>query len=160
MLHGGTALGTDRGDAISALTDLPPCVVVIVRPPFGVSTADAYRWFDEDGLQSAAPPQWPLSSSGWPAALGSCVNELEGPVAGRFPDIEGAIAELRDLGALRAAMTGSGSAVFGLFGRPIDPPAIAARLSRAGRQILVTETLGLEAFRSSSAPCLVAPQSA
>lgn len=155
MLHGGTALGTGRGDALSALADLPPYAVIVLRPPFGVSTADAYRWFDEDGLGSGAPPRWPSTSAGWPRVLRSCVNEFEAPVAGRFPGILEAIGELRSLGAAHAAMSGSGSAVFGLFTRPVDPAAIASRLSRAGQAVVVTETLGLEAFRASSAPRVV-----
>ena len=42
FLSGGTALGLGRGEEIYPLVDLPPHWVVIVRPPFGVSTAEAY----------------------------------------------------------------------------------------------------------------------
>ena len=48
FLSGGTALGLGRGEEIYPLVDLPPHFVVIVRPPFGVSTAEAYGWYDED----------------------------------------------------------------------------------------------------------------
>ena len=48
FLSGGTALGLGRGEEIYPLVDLPPHCVVIVRPPFGVSTAEAYGWYDED----------------------------------------------------------------------------------------------------------------
>ena len=48
FLSGGTALGLGRGEEIYPLVDLPPHYVVIVRPPFGVSTAEAYAWYDED----------------------------------------------------------------------------------------------------------------
>src|SRR6188508_490673 len=48
FLSGGTALGLGRGEEIYPLVDLPPHFVVIVRPPFGVSTAEAYSWYDED----------------------------------------------------------------------------------------------------------------
>lgn len=155
MLHGGTACGTGRGDVVSALPDLPPHVVVVVRPPFGVPTADAYRWVDEDGLASSAPPRWPSSSAGWPPMLPSCLNEFEAPVGARFPGLRAVVGELRALGALHAALSGSGSAVFGLFTRPVSPAALAARLAGAGWSVVVTETLGLEAFRSSSAPRVV-----
>ena len=42
FLSGGTALGLGRGEEIYPLVDLPPHWIVIVRPPFGVSTAEAY----------------------------------------------------------------------------------------------------------------------
>ena len=42
FLSGGTALGLGRGEEIYPLVDLPPHWVVIVRPPFGVSTGEAY----------------------------------------------------------------------------------------------------------------------
>ena len=57
FLSGGTALGLGRGEEIYPLVDLPPHWIVIVRPPFGVSTAEAYAWYDEDrtaGLRGAA----------------------------------------------------------------------------------------------------------
>jgi 4-diphosphocytidyl-2-C-methyl-D-erythritol kinase len=48
FLDGGTALGLGRGDDIYPLSDMPPVHVVILRPGFGVSTADAYGWYDEE----------------------------------------------------------------------------------------------------------------
>ena len=41
FLSGDTALGLGRGEEIYPLVDLPPHWIVIVRPPFGVSTAEA-----------------------------------------------------------------------------------------------------------------------
>ena len=54
FLSGGTALGLGRGEEIYPLVDLPPHYVVIVRPPFGVSTAEAYGWYDEDRADGSA----------------------------------------------------------------------------------------------------------
>ena len=47
FLQGGAALGVERGDRLFSLADAPPAWVVLAQPDFGVSTADAYRWFDE-----------------------------------------------------------------------------------------------------------------
>src|SRR3954454_2077628 len=47
FMMGGTALGLGRGDDLFPLPDVPPLHVVLVRPDFGVSTADAYRWYAE-----------------------------------------------------------------------------------------------------------------
>ena len=47
FLDGGTALGLDRGDVVYPLVDHPAAWVTLVVPPFGVSTEDAYGWWDE-----------------------------------------------------------------------------------------------------------------
>ena len=44
---GGTMRGEGVGDVLTPLPDVPAASVLLVRPPFGVSTAQAYRWFDE-----------------------------------------------------------------------------------------------------------------
>ena len=60
FLHGGTALGLGRGDDIYPLADMPPVHVVILRPGFGVATADAYSWFDEERRRAKEPPHRPV----------------------------------------------------------------------------------------------------
>ena len=48
FLSGGTALGLGRGEEIYPLVDLPTHWVVVVQPPYGISTAEAYSWYDDD----------------------------------------------------------------------------------------------------------------
>ena len=52
FLCAGTALGVNRGDDVRPLDDAPARWVVLVMPSFGVSTPQAFRWWDED---TAAP---------------------------------------------------------------------------------------------------------
>ena len=47
FLLGGTALGVGRGNQLTPLPDLRQAEVVLVQPPFGLATADVYRWHDE-----------------------------------------------------------------------------------------------------------------
>ena len=54
FLQGGTALGTGRGDELYPVDDATRLGVVVIKPSFGVSTADAYRWLDEDRAAGAA----------------------------------------------------------------------------------------------------------
>jgi 4-diphosphocytidyl-2-C-methyl-D-erythritol kinase len=115
---GGTALGLGRGDAITPLPSLPALSCAIVRPPFGVSTADAYRWVAESraGRPSPDVPFDPPAHPGeWIGRLAGCRNDFEPVVAARHPEIAEAVATLRAAGARLAMMSGSGSAVFGLF---------------------------------------------
>jgi len=140
FLGGGTALGSGKGDDVSPLVEPPPTPVVVVKPPFGVSTPDAYGWFDQD-----RPPRTgraaALTLPGWPAWAHDLRNDLEAPVASRFPQIRRTVRDLTALGAVYAAMTGSGSAVFGLFGDPAVATAAQAALAGRGEAAFLTATL-------------------
>lgn len=114
FLTGGTALGFGRGERLVPLPDLAPHWVVLVRPGFGISTAEAYRWYDAAAAVGGWPPPAPLNGS-WALGTGPIRNDLEGPVAARHPEIAAARTALLASGARAAGMSGSGSAVFGLF---------------------------------------------
>jgi hypothetical protein len=54
FLEGGTVLGLERGDLLFPLIDVPAAWVVLVLPDFGVSTKDAFGWFDGDCVPDVA----------------------------------------------------------------------------------------------------------
>jgi len=141
FLIGGTALGLGRGDDIYPLADMPPVHVVILRPGFGVSTTDAYRWFDEEQRRPLKEPQPRPVRPGWPAWSAVLRNDLEGAVVKHHPAIGRIRQSLLDAGATFAAMSGSGSAVFGLFERADAARRTANDLSRPGWLSLHTKTL-------------------
>ena len=136
------ALGAGRGDEIYPVDDVARLGVVIIKPSFGVATADAYRWLDED--RAAGVADAPAASRdvdlGWAAGPIALVNDLQGPVARRHAPVAEIVDTLAKAGALGAAMTGSGSAVFGLFPETQAPRA-ARRLKRADWLVQVTRTL-------------------
>jgi 4-diphosphocytidyl-2-C-methyl-D-erythritol kinase len=143
FLSGGTALGLGRGEEIYPLVDLPPHFVVVVRPPFGVSTAEAYSWYDEDRAagQRDENREFQLLPVPWPSRAAQMINDLEPPVVRRHPEIVVVKQHLRDLGATAAAMSGSGSAVFGLFRKRAVAERAVKPLSRNGARAFVTRTL-------------------
>ena len=118
FLVGGTALGLGRGDEVYPLEELPRYWVVLAIPPFGVATADAYRWFDEGEKGGREDFPGPTRKSSQPLSVVPnvpLVNDLEGPVARKHPEIARLTRRLAQSGALMAAMSGSGSTVFGVF---------------------------------------------
>jgi len=141
FLVGGTALGLGRGDDIYPLTDMPPVHVVILRPGFGVSTADAYKWFDDETRKALREPAPRPLPPGWPAWSAALRNDLEIPVVRHHPAIGRIRQSLLDAGASFAAMSGSGSAVFGLFERGDAARRTANDLARPGWLSLHTRTL-------------------
>ena len=156
FLSGGTALGLGRGDEIYPLADLPRHWVVLLIPGFGVSTADAYRWYDEDreqgrGLVRGEPQHVP---GPWPSRAAQMINDLEGAIARHHPEIDQMKAALRRAGALAAAMSGSGSAVFGLFQRRRDATAALEKVAGSGWRAVLTESLDRGEYGRRSKPHL------
>lgn len=140
FLRGGTVRAAGRGERLRRLPASQPYWVVLAVPDFGVSTADAYRWWDRDGQEgvSAVAASAP---SGWRRAPGRLRNDLEAPVARRHPEIRALAARLRAAGALHAALTGSGSVVFGLFASRARALDARLALRAAGGRPLMTRTI-------------------
>ena len=149
FLVGGTALGLGRGEEVYPLENLPPYPVVLVIPPFGVATNDAYGWFDEDEkrgregflLNTEKNPSRPLFRPSylpgtWLGRTTSLVNDLEGPVTARHPVIGQLKQRFTERGALMAAMSGSGSTVFGVFksAAPLRPRGARVEHRRCARR--------------------------
>ena len=140
FLWGGTALGLGRGDVIYPLVDLPQYWVVLVLPQAGVKTAEAYAWYDEDREGSGMRRRRQASPVVWPVQVADMVNDLEGPVVRRIPEIGAAQSALLAAGAVGSAVSGSGSAVFGLFLRRPDAQAARRALARSGWRAILTRT--------------------
>lgn len=144
FLEGGTALGVERGDLLFPLRDRASSWVVIARPDFGVSTRDAYRWWDAAFRARAA-------GSAGAAQPDEFVNDLQAPVCANYPYISSLVNKLRRSGASEAMMSGSGSAVFGLFAdRPSAAAAASALESRRVRTWLTRTTGHREHLRRST----------
>jgi len=101
----------------------------VLVPPFAIATADAYRWL-ADGRGSYVPRAavlHPALLASWDVLSTGAVNDFEGVVASRHPEIARTVVRLRDAGARLAMMSGSGSTVFGVFD-DVDAADAADRL--------------------------------
>lgn len=142
-LTGGTALATGRGERIRRLPALPELGVLLLKPPYGISTADAYHDYD-----LLAPKREPMAAAmaaaldrgGWQEALGYCGNAFEAVTFRKHPELARLKQELKEAGALAALMSGSGPTLYGLF-PSVEAASRAARFFR-GRdlQVIVTAT--------------------
>lgn len=148
FLRGGTAVAVGRGDHVFPLAEAVRWPIVLLIPAFGASTPAAYA-----GLPPRTPSAATIRASSGsgerrllrrPAALARCLrNDLEESLAlpggDSDPSPGGAIREMRraleSAGALGSAMSGSGSAVFGVFPDAEAAAEAARRLS--GRAELV-----------------------
>ena len=154
FLSGGTALGLGKGDEIYPLADLPRHWVVLLVPGFGVASVDAYNWYDaerETGHGSMVREAQYVPGP-WPSRAAQMINDLEAPIARHHPEIEQMKTALRRAGALAAAMSGSGSTVFGLFQKRKDAVLAVERLSASGWRVVLTESLGRGEYARRSRP--------
>ena len=112
FIRGGTQLATGRGEVLSPLPPLTDGWFVIVKPTESFSTPAMYRRLDE--LSQACTPPLPPLQGGLPALAAGLFNRFEAaiPAGSAVWDIK---ARLAAYGALASLLSGSGSAVFGLF---------------------------------------------
>jgi len=146
FLVGGTAIGLGRGEEVYPLEDLPRLWVVLAIPPFGVSTRDAYGWLDEArkrGREDFSSGYTEKSSRPLfrPFPHSPLANDLEVPVIQRHPFIGALKRQLAERGALMAAMSGSGSAVFGVFESQRRAVAAVRSVKKGGARIVAARFL-------------------
>ena len=131
--------------------------LVLVVPSFGVSTPWAYRRFDELGrkdsdgacVSSIAGQNW-RADQNWPIP-GDCVNDLESAVLPTYPAIQEIKDELLACQAEVALMSGSGSAVFGVFPHQQAAQQAGEAVAKRGR-VFVVQPLARAPSGSSRAP--------
>jgi 4-diphosphocytidyl-2-C-methyl-D-erythritol kinase len=145
FLYGGTALGLGRGTELYPLGDVATRAGVLVAPNVHVSTAEAYRDLGREPLGALTTGArgfdtvtfrsliWSLAESASSGRWTSlCANDFEGVVFQRHPVLLRIKRNLAAKGARPALMTGSGSAVFGLFDSPDE--AAEARVALESRK--------------------------
>lgn len=117
FIRGGTAAAIGRGERLAPLPPMPECWFVIVKPEESHSTAAMYAAIDSVKAECGADSQY--------VRQGLAAGDLRQIAAGLSNDFQQVLPEgsavpaivrsLREQGALNAQMTGSGSAVYGLF---------------------------------------------
>lgn len=116
FLQKSAALVSGIGEKVQPC-ELESFNLVLAKPKYGISTVEAYGWFDQKAPnfgQVSRPFQIskPLTLV---EILANLHNDLENPVEERHPGIRSLKQSLREQGALGALMSGSGSSVFGIF---------------------------------------------
>ena len=117
-LLGGTALAEGIGEVLTPLPDMPPCSILLAKPPVSVSTKEVYGALradeidihpDIDGMVEA------LKAKDLRGVCDRCANVLEDVTAPSRPIIGEMERDMKKMGALCSIMSGSGPTVFGIF---------------------------------------------
>ena len=124
FLVGGAAVAVGRGTELYPLPDRPARAGIVVAPEIHVSTPDAYRSLSttltsestQNKIVSFQSTAWRESAGlSGPADAPRGENDFEAVVFRQYPALKSIKQSLLKLGARPALMSGSGSAVFGLF---------------------------------------------
>ena len=139
-LVGGTCRVQGVGDLIKALPPVPDCWFTVVMPDYGVSTPEAFAAYDQVG--SSVHPDCQAQEDAIRAgdleavcaAAGNALEECSGA-----KDTGAIKALLREKGAVTALMTGSGSAVFGVFRDQASAQAAADAAKARWKQVYLAQ---------------------
>ena len=109
---------------------MPECWFVIVKPEESHSTAAMYAAIDNATAQTVSDSQAVLEGlrNGDLSAIAAGLHNDFQQVLPKDSTVPAIVRSLREQGALNAQMTGSGSAVFGLFRNREDAEAVAGVL--------------------------------
>jgi 4-diphosphocytidyl-2-C-methyl-D-erythritol kinase len=117
-IRGGTQLARSRGTELQRLPELPPCFFVIGKPRFSISTPVLYQKYDRIHNRNHPDTEGVLRAlregdlDGISHRLYNVFEEIPDK---KVQTVSGIKHRILEYGALGAVMTGSGSAVFGLF---------------------------------------------
>jgi 4-diphosphocytidyl-2-C-methyl-D-erythritol kinase len=170
FLIGGTVLGVGRGEEVYPLPDMPPVPCVVALPDIAVSTPKAFAEWDKltvpahsdrmlkfsreiSAWLDAAPITGGRRSGVSPRSGGRAEsplldlvrtgieNDFERVVFPKYPELLEVKGVLEKAGARYTSLSGSGSAIYGLFDSRKKAAAAAKRLTESGTRAVVTSTL-------------------
>jgi len=119
FVYGGTALGTGRGERIESVRDITEKNLLIVTPEVKIATAGVFASVSAPTLTKSGPDHnltvCRKDAEAFDTRHSELKNDLELGVFAKHPEVERVKNALLELGAVNAAMSGSGASVFGIF---------------------------------------------
>jgi 4-diphosphocytidyl-2-C-methyl-D-erythritol kinase len=154
FLGPGPAIITGRGENVSPVSALPRLWLVLHKPAFQISAAEAYRAWSSPGGPGRRSPRLPApltalgSAVKWPNPLGTrlrkcrsvtgvgrlLVNDLQPGCLWSHPELGSVLGQLQEAAPLGAQMSGSGPTCFGLFATRVHAEREAARLAAGSHE--------------------------
>jgi 4-diphosphocytidyl-2-C-methyl-D-erythritol kinase len=117
-ISGGTALGEGVGEILKPLVAPPAHRLVVAKPPGSAKTASIYRAYDGTKAESAStvePVVSALQSGSVPDLALAVGNDLASITREFIPEVAALEQKFLASGAIGASMSGSGTAVYGIF---------------------------------------------
>lgn len=143
-MRGRTAFCKGIGEIMTEIEPLPQCSILIIKPDFSCSTSKGYGMYDSKPIESRGEPKSLLTAlqNGDLKRIGENLYNIFEPLYGdsRIENIKG---ELMQNGAKGALLSGSGSAVYGIFSDSAEAAAAYKKINSASK-ILANPIFTLE----------------
>ena len=133
-VRGGTCLATGRGEKLQSLRDFPDCLYVVCKPEFSISTPELFRKLDQMSLRchpDTAGILEAIEQNNLDQVCRRMYNVFEDVDDRRLRTVKDIKSVMLDYGALGAMMTGTGSAVFGIFRKDAEVDELVSKLAAA-----------------------------
>lgn len=143
-IEGGTALCEGVGERITKLDSFAGQVVVLVKPPFGVSTKDAYGAFNLEKIKRHVETEKliaVLKKKDLNGIQYYSRNLLENVVLQSYPVIKSIKQRMIRSGAKMTLMSGSGPTVYGIYEDISAAENAVESLRTNGNEVIITETI-------------------
>ena len=142
FLKGGTAVGRGIGDQLTSLPKLRKTWLLLVYPNFGVATKEAYARVqlplaDPQSVERIIPDLKSADPEVWAPNL---FNRFESLVFPGYPLLNVLKVQLKDMGAVAALMSGSGSTVFGVVDSETKGRQLLNKIRKTYRQSWLVHT--------------------
>ena len=137
------ALAWGRGERQFRLVPPPSHPALIAVPPIGVSTSDAYTWWDEQNPSPAARGPITLDTdalSTWGSVGRLGGNDFEAIVFGKHPELRTLYERMAQTAPLWVRLCGSGSAIAAVYKKESERDDAAGRLGEQRQQLIKTAT--------------------
>ena len=145
-IRGGTCLAEGRGEVLTDLPPLPRCWIVLCKPDFGLPTPELFARVDgadlgeRPDISGMAEALERGDLAGAARSLGNVFQQVL--TAEESREIAAIQAAMLRLGALGAAMSGSGPTMFGLFDRLETAESCRRALAETYEQTYLAEPVG------------------
>lgn len=146
FFYGGTALCEGIGEKVTPLADMPECWMVIAKPPVSLSTPAIFKsplTAGNFGGDSTEGIMKGISNGDVSEIAHNCKNALEPASLELCPKIQNIKDGLVKSGALTAMMSGSGSAVFGIFKSHREAQIAYFKQKRHFKEVYIVKPISL-----------------
>ncbi|MBR5543331.1 MAG: 4-(cytidine 5'-diphospho)-2-C-methyl-D-erythritol kinase [Oscillospiraceae bacterium] len=150
-LMGGTSLAEARGEVLTPLSPLAGCIFVIAKPGKGMSTKNVFAAIDSEPVSVRPDTDGMINAvrlGNIAAVSEKLCNVFEPVVTRQAPEILRIKEALCENGALSAVMTGSGSAVFGIFEDGTRALSAKNELSKKYDEVFVARPVDADKVRN------------
>lgn len=143
-INGGTALCEGIGEKVTRITSFKNHILVLVKPPFGVSSKEAYSNLDINKINKHPDTKLILKAIDEDNILilsKNMKNILENVVLKKHFILKQIKRETMILGAVGCLMSGSGPTIFGLFDDMLKAQNCYDKMKDKYKEVFITRTI-------------------